>query len=499
MQSLQKHIKYFVVPFIFIAGFLFVSQAQAATIAVGPDAQDNDNNINFDSWAQHTDIGATIAVSGMTLQIALHSCTGSPIENEYTAYVYEGTSPTALGTLVATSLPITDVPADVETCPSEDILENNTLDFTFPVSALLDNGDYVLLIVATNEGGANRNRGVIGSNGISVANDSDPNGEGWYKNGGTWSTYGNGTAPWDMFYTWEGSIPAEPSIELLYPPDASSISGDFSHFKIEFNAGGSEEQCGYAIVTFIHDGSGYESARSAGACVIVDRTITQWLSKNNHLQGDETAYASWYNTDDELIATSETHTYSITGAFIRNTGPGSENPIPQPGNTSDDPDSIWYVDCSEFEMWSTLNVDFGFGDFDLPWPNVSAWFPGVVCWSKKISLAVAEQFLSPHVAFDGYFDDSVAYIKQQFPFNIITNLQEEITTIVGEGGELGHHLDATWQFPGGEVQSVEILNDTILNDTLGNDVKEYWFDFVILVSVLAFAFGLYKTILFLFN
>lgn len=257
------------------------------------------------------------------------------------------------------------------------------------------------------------------------------------------------------------------AIWLDYPPDESSIAGDFSHWRysytnattspvrVKIEYGSSTTFTDYDVWNFF---AGNVSNRPFG--------------KTHVLQGSNlTAQAFLLDQQGNELAESQIYNFSITGTYTNDTSGntyGSSTPIGFSTST-DNIASFFYIDCSAYA---------GVGLFSSG--TIDAWG----CAIKKTSFSILQFILVPHDLVTGFVLNSFQGWKEVFPFKFFFELKETLEAQIELNNiGMGQTLDLYLRNPDNTTSTPYFtLTDDTLKDYLGTNARDLWYNAVMMFA-----------------
>lgn len=260
----------------------------------------------------------------------------------------------------------------------------------------------------------------------------------------------------DMYGGGDAGVLAD--LEWNAPTDGQILDGWPSH--LNFNVDASQAFCGYvtAIVNGVQGGT-------EGSCFPAGSTEYNYFTPGTPATG--TIQANIKITPGEgshLLATSTISFTSLTTAVIE-TGEGIGPTFPVQDD-ADSPTSNFFVDCSEYDFWDTIDV---FGAGAIPWPNVGDWFPGMACLAKKTTLGIASALFVPERETMEEFSDLT--LEEKFPFAYFYDMKSAFED---------QNASSTNEFPaavitmpslaaGGDPHDLVVFSSSTISSLVGND------------------------------
>jgi len=118
--------------------------------------------------------------------------------------------------------------------------------------------------------------------------------------------------------------------------------------------------------------------------------------------------------------------------------------------------SAFYIDCSGYSGGLFTSSTLG----------------AIGCYAQKVPMGIIGMLLAPLPQSTNYFSASFAEIKNQFPFSIITGIQESIETA---GTEANTVSTSTLDFPIFGHGTISVLGPNTLTDAIGAEMKDQIF------------------------
>lgn len=307
------------------------------------------------------------------------------------ASIYTGNNPNSLGTLLATTT-------------IGRLRNDGDGSGIFIGNANVTAGTTYTLIIQNATSTANNNLAVVSRDNstFGIPNYSA------YRYSATSTTYVQLGIARSLNFNLYGSTPTDTpaTLSFLYPPNASSLYGDFSHFQLSF-INGDHALSGYPYVVYGENSNPtHYNDTGVGASFTPNATTTFYVQKTHISQGSTTARGYLLSPSGAIIASTTQITFSITGAFTQNTG--SFNPfVPNPFASTTDPNatsSIFFVDCSEYANVTLFS---------------SGTFANAYCLTQKATMWTLGKLITPPDWINGFWNDSIDQMQNVFPFNIV--------------------------------------------------------------------------------